>query len=238
MKIWIYGDSFTAGDGLLLPSNNILFENFSNNKFWGDYIKDYYGAEKLINKGMGGNSNEIIYLQLLKDSPMFESGDIVIVGNTYTTRRTVPQFEIKEKDLEKKDWSPKQSNNFILDTSRKLIPIGSDEQYFNHIVDLTRPDRFLQETGREIRDVYNAMLSYISNVIKPTEHVFKSVDKLKVNLLFNLLKRNGVRTFLWDVSILSLKFENYYKASKGKVEDHHWSWKGSENFGKFLTKNI
>lgn len=238
MKIWLYGDSFTAGDGLLLPSQDILFENFSNNKFWGDYIKDYYGAEELINKGVGGNCNEVIYLQFLNDLEKFESGDLVIVGNTFTTRRVLPHLEVREKDLNKEDWTPENSNNFKFNIFRRLLPLGSGNTPITWLDHLTEPNRFQKETGRDLSDVYNSMLSYISNVVKPTDHVFQSVEKLKVELVFKLLNRDGIRTFFWDVSDTAEKFETYTKATKGKVEDDHWSWKGSENFGKFLTKKI
>lgn len=239
MKIWIYGDSFTAGDGLLLPSNDVNFKNFNNNKFWGDYIKDYYKAEELINRGIGGNNNQVIYLQLLKDLQKFKPGDLVIVGNSFATRRTLPQLQVNETDLEDNKWEAIDSNNGSFKIFHKLLPITSDNDSLELKENLVHPDIFFRESnGRELIDVYNAMLNYISNVVKPTDSNFKAYDNLKVQLIFDFLKTLGIFTFLWNVSDLGTEFETYYKSTKGRVKDYHWSWKGSEDFGRYLTKKI
>jgi hypothetical protein len=229
MKIWAYGDSFTAGDGTKIAPDWTC-PNPGKKKFWLDYITEFYKAEKTINRGIGGLSNNLIFLRLLSDLNYFEKGDLVIVGQSYGEREEFWMDNIYKEDF--------KNEQHVAWWYSKVQPVGSpsDSLFFDSLIN---KKEFIDEIKpRLAEEVFASLLSHIGNTKVPLLSYYESYYKLKFELILNHLTSLGINTFLWDVPEQATKYQTIWAATNGKINDGHWSWKGSEMFGRWLTKQI
>jgi hypothetical protein len=88
--LWVFGDSHTAGHGC-----TPIFEYYQKyykegDKLWSDHLAQYLKIE-LINRGRNGASNDMMLDTIIDSFDKIRSGDIVIIGKTYSHRFDVPQ---------------------------------------------------------------------------------------------------------------------------------------------------
>lgn len=229
MKIWAYGDSFTAGDGTII-TYDWQCPNPGKKKFWLDYITDYYKVDEVVNKGIGGLSNNLIYLRLLSDLKNFKQGDLVIVGQTYGEREEFWADNVYEKDFDNEDH-----NAWWLS---KVQPVGSPSDNIQYESVVNKVEFNKEIKPRQPQDLFASLLNHIGNTKIPLVSYYESYYKLKFKYLLDHLETLGINTFLWEVPQQAQRFQTIWAATNGKIDDGHWSWKGSEMFGRWLTKQI
>jgi hypothetical protein len=89
-KLWVFGDSFTAGNGCLANEEYPLkYRLTSDHLIWPEILAKNLKL-KLINRGMGLYSNDKIVDTIMEDYYSIEKGDFVIVGKTFPSRFDVP----------------------------------------------------------------------------------------------------------------------------------------------------
>lgn len=225
--LWTYGCSFTAGDGLL---ENIKVEcpNPGKHKHWVDYLSKIYQPTHTFNKGVGGIGNNLIFLRLLNDLTRFKPGDLIIVGQTWSEREEIHIKELTPKLVDSRfphEW---------LHTS--TLPIGGHSPIFEE--DLFSEEFKDEIFPRDYRDIYASYYNFIMNGKTPLHRYYDAYYRTKFELLFTYLNKIGVATYLFNTPLQAPNYETITKATKGKVQDDHWSWKGSEKFGKWLVSQI
>ena len=226
-SLWTYGCSFTAGDGLL---TNFKEEcpNPGKHKHWVDYLSKIYQPTYTFNKGVGGIGNNLIFLRLLNDLTKFKPGDLIIVGQTWSEREEIHVKEFTPKVLDSRfphEW-----------LHRYTIPLGGHSPILN---DEELSEDFKGEIfPRDHRDIYASYYNFMMNGKAPLHKYYDAFYKTKFELLFTYLNKIGVATYIFNTPLQAPKYETINKATKGKVQDDHWSWKGSEKFGKWLVSQI
>jgi len=229
MKIWAYGDSFTAGDGTKLKNHKWECPNPGKKKFWLDYISEFYKVEETINRGIGGLSNNLIFLRLLNDLKYFEKGDLVIVGQTYAEREEFWANNIYKEDID--------NDHHWVWWAKKVQPVGSTHDTL--IDEIADSEDFRKEIiPRAPHDVFTSLMSHIGNTKAPLLSYYESYYTLKYELLLDHIQSLGVNTFFWKVPREADRYQTIWQATNGRISDSHWSWKGSEMFGRGLTKKI
>lgn len=88
-KLWTFGDSFTAGNGILPNEPYPEFEKLKRGMPWPVILSQKLGLE-LKNKGVGMFSNDKIIDTIITNYHYIEKGDVVIVGKTFPFRIDIP----------------------------------------------------------------------------------------------------------------------------------------------------
>ena len=90
MKLWTFGDSFTAGNGCLSGEKFTLsYKKSENDLVWTKIVSKRMGLE-LLNFGLGLYSNDKIFDSVIKNFHSIKQDDIVIIGSTFYSRFDVP----------------------------------------------------------------------------------------------------------------------------------------------------
>ena len=88
-KIWCFGDSFTAGDGLR-PGEDFYENNRKEgDKRWPEWIEEWTNID-VINKGKSGSSNDMILDSIILNFDEIKSGDCAIISKTLSNRYDIP----------------------------------------------------------------------------------------------------------------------------------------------------
>jgi len=240
MTLYTYGDSFTAGDGTrrpLLNKNNkpMRVPNPNRRKFWVDEVARKYSILNIDNRGAGGLSDDGIFYKLLADLKKFKRGDIILYSLGFPERT---DFILKEPTRELLDPSKEKAGIegaplFCVTTSTP------NEDTFTHF------KRAIQESNFEENmpfcysdDLLVAMINYNSNYKTKNSELLTATNKFRAKLVLDYLKTKGVNSLIWDLPPQVYKYENISKATKGKIDDHHWSWEGCYQFSKWMIKQI
>jgi hypothetical protein len=88
-KLWVFGDSFTAGNGCLLNEDYTRYKISNEDLVWPEIVASKLNF-KLINLGMGAYSNDKIIDSIIENYNLINNDDLVIVGSTFYNRFDVP----------------------------------------------------------------------------------------------------------------------------------------------------
>ena len=88
-QLWVFGDSFTAGNGCLLNEDYTRYKISNEDLVWPEIVASKLNF-KLINLGMGAYSNDKIIDSIIENYNLINNNDLVIVGSTFYNRFDVP----------------------------------------------------------------------------------------------------------------------------------------------------
>jgi hypothetical protein len=248
MTLYGYGDSFTAGDGtripLIIDDKEINLPNPNGHKFWLDTLGDNFKADKVINQGVGGISNDIVFYKLLADLGKFKKGDMVIVSIGFIERTDFVHGIASRKTLTSthEESGCKGRPTYCTTTSiATATGSGHNQPRYYDIFSHQNFKQYRKEIATHARtpeDMLSAMYNYNANYKYPNNPYIRSEHTFRVKLVTEYLATKGVKCYLWDLPAIAGKFETIDTATKGKVGDFHWSWEGNYLFANYLTKKI
>jgi hypothetical protein len=88
-RLWVFGDSFTAGNGCLHNEAYTKYKESDNDLVWPEIVANTLNF-KLINLGMGAYSNDKIIDSIIENYNLINSDDLIIIGSTFYNRFDVP----------------------------------------------------------------------------------------------------------------------------------------------------
>jgi hypothetical protein len=88
-RLWVFGDSFTAGNGCLLNEDYTRYKISNEDLVWPEIVASKLNF-KLINLGMGAYSNDKIIDSIIENYNLINNDDLVIIGSTFYNRFDVP----------------------------------------------------------------------------------------------------------------------------------------------------
>jgi hypothetical protein len=89
-KLWVFGDSHTAGHGCTPTFEYYQRYYKQGDKLWSEHLSEYLNLN-LQNRGRNGCSNDMMLDTIIESFNDIKSDDIVIIGKTYTHRFDIPQ---------------------------------------------------------------------------------------------------------------------------------------------------
>jgi len=87
--LWVFGDSFTAGNGCLPNEDYTRYKISNEDLVWPEIVASKLNF-KLINLGMGAYSNDKIIDSIIENYNLINNDDLVIIGSTFYNRFDVP----------------------------------------------------------------------------------------------------------------------------------------------------
>ena len=87
--LWVFGDSFTAGNGCLANEVYTKYKKSDEDIIWPEVVSLKLNIP-LVNVGMGMFSNDKILDTILERFDLICEGDIVIISKTFFTRFDIP----------------------------------------------------------------------------------------------------------------------------------------------------
>jgi hypothetical protein len=88
-RLWVFGDSFTAGNGCLLNEDYTKYKISNEDLVWPEIVASKLNF-KLINIGMGAYSNDKIIDSIIENYNLINNDDLVIIGSTFYNRFDIP----------------------------------------------------------------------------------------------------------------------------------------------------
>jgi hypothetical protein len=221
-KAWFFGDSFTKGDGCHHPYE--YYEKYPElrEKTWPNLISEKLNLE-YVNKGISGNSNSYILKQVIDNLNNFKPGDYIFLSDTLPVRLVYPNKKTKKIES--------------LITDIILWPEYNKKHGEGHI------NEFLN--GRDERIVVIDFI-YQSIMDNSKELVWSNYYNEQFDSIQRFLLSMGLEVYTWSYKLWNnsstttyyQKYESITKATKGNVEDSHWSWKGHKDFYMDFIKRI
>jgi hypothetical protein len=247
MTLYGYGDSFTAGDGTRIPlirdDKKVNIPNPNGYKFWLDTLGDNFKADKVVNQGVGGLSNDTVFYKLLADLGKFKKGDMVIVSIGFIERTDFVHGIASRKTLTstEEETGCKGKPTYCTTTSIPTAGGHYSPRYYNIFPSTQKFEQYRKEIAIHTRtpeDMLSAVYNYNANYKSPNNLHIRSEHTFRVKLVTEYLATKGVKCYLWDLPDIAGKFETINTATKGKIGDFHWSWEGNHLFANYLTKKI
>ena len=211
--IWLYGDSFTEGQGTSLiyteyPEYYKTYQRY----FFGHYLRNKWFPEYgIVNRGKSGTSSQHSLLEAIRDTGSWKRGDIVILGCSPQGRIEVPHISHEDK------FSYYAYGSAILD------------------IDFMEETKKREDTNPEVVSGVHTFYkhSIISNLEAWERHWNRS-DQALVNLA-NIATEKECFSVVWDVKMWNL-FENLRTWSNKELDDMHWSPNGNIQFAHLLKQ--
>ena len=119
-KLWVFGDSFTAGNGCLHNEAYTKYKESDNDLVWPEIVANRLNLE-LINRGMGAYSNDKIIDIIIEDYNLINKNDLIIIGSTFYNRFDIP------------------NNNTLLTLSPTNLP-DSNQELLLHFISIMDSD--------------------------------------------------------------------------------------------------
>ena len=225
--IYFYGDSFTAGHGLLPPLVYKEHPEPEGSQHFTYKLKEYFKADKAYYRATAGNTNDHILFQLTEDLPLITSGSTIIVGLSAPTRSSIYLHKTKNSSLEYSIMAKKGVNK-VLSKKSKLIPVNihlpdSDNSTFDKKTLLANNASSDFIEAMDIAGTYNALVK--GQYFGEWTIYWRTV----IIGILDSAKRLGINVVLWDWTSWSY-YESLMDATDGKIQDYHWSWKGQSDF--------
>lgn len=212
-KAWFFGDSFTYGHGC--KPGYEYYDKHPNDigNIWTEIIAEELGLEEK-NFGIPGNSNPNLIKQILENLVNFEQGDIVILSNTLPIRSVLYNH-----------------------ASNEIAPITSDLAVWpdknpggEHFL-----DRFYKDKTESIQ-----FLDYLYSFKLPYEKHWTEYYLKQILGIQSFLVKFNVEAYFWayETWVAPSPYEIISNATKGKIIDGHWSWKGHKEFSNYLLERV
>lgn len=209
-KLWVFGDSLTAGNGCLeaLPLRDgglRYYQNYKKNddNIWPNILGDLIGHET-INLGKSGASNDQIIDLIIDNHFRFDVNDIVIVGKTFYQRFDLPNkksnsfisyygeaLTVLSKDVKNDPDNETIVNYGVLFSDSELYKIRQDKR-FNFIKD-SISDKVkifhIWDINDPFRDSIETIRQHTKNKIKDIHFSFnghKEMAKIMNDTLFKI----------------------------------------------------
>jgi len=210
-KLWTFGCSFTYGDGTLEHDEyRHKFKIDDDNLPWMYLLSNELKIE-LINKGVGGISNESILDSIILNYDNINEGDIVIIGKTWSHRFDFPK---KIGSIE----------------PQSIVYRGGESDVKKWFDDLTM-GIFNEEQIECIKQF---------SVEFATQPLYSHRHDTRFNFIKDrLIKDKKIKIcHIWDVENLWEKYETIREATNDKIMDSHWSYKGHKDFFNYILNII
>lgn len=218
--LWCFGDSFTIGNGCIDIDGKHYYSEYPERRvkrgIFPERIADHFGLE-LVNKGFAGSSNTMILESIIDNMSNIKKGDRVIIGMSDSARLETfvslggvePTFTPPHgTTVEEQRWSRFPLTHYIASTDIKYWAPFTKQQA-------------------------SIVQKYIIEVILPIAtykeyHELQLVKKLTKALLSDYI-------YIWGANQWT-EYEDIFTATKGKLEDYHFSWKGHKDFANKVIK--
>ena len=119
-KLWVFGDSFTAGNGCLHNEAYTKYKESDDDLVWPEITANTLNLE-LINRGVGAYSNDKIIDTIIEDYNLINKNDLIIIGSTFYNRFDIP------------------NNNTLLTLSPTNLP-DSNQELLLHFISIMDND--------------------------------------------------------------------------------------------------
>ena len=210
-KLWVFGDSFTAGNGCLHNEEYTKYKESDDDLIWPEILAKNLNLE-LVNKGMGLYSNDKIIDSIIEAFDNIQHNDIVIIQKSFVHRFDIPN-EIDNVLLTIAPNSKHMLNWYSNNTNMKKKYNKFEMKAIEYIA-VAMDNKLIQERQNK-----------------------------RFNFLEKLIKNKGVKKcFVWDIIEAiqpdNLKYETIFKATNGKINDGHWSYKGHKDFAEYIIEQI
>jgi hypothetical protein len=210
-KLWTFGCSFTYGDGTLEHDEyRRKFKINDDNLPWTQLLANELKLE-LINKGMGGSSNESILDSIILNYDNINEDDIVIISKTWSHRFDFPK---KIGSIE----------------PQSIVYRGGESDVKRWFDDLTVG--IFNENQIECIKVFSVEFA--------TQPLYSYRHDIRFNFIKDrLIKDKKIKIcHIWDVENLWNKYETIHHATNNEIRDYHWSYKGHSDFFNYLLSII
>ena len=220
-KLWIFGDSVSAGTGQ--DKNHEYYKKFLEpynieKKEHGVYLSEKLNLE-LKQLSIGGLSNDAILRKVIENLSNFKKGDRIIIGITDHFR-----FEM-------------------------LLPHHEKSEYKSFLVhefyqDIDNPN--LMNNLHPNTDINNSIRNYTRYIhLESLSYTNVSISK-QLRSIMDHLNSIGIDTFIWNYHRRSLvgtyidvaKIEDISKSTNNEVIDHHPSYKGHEELADIIFNKL
>lgn len=210
-NLWTFGCSFTYGDGTLEHDLYRQKYRVSESELpWTQLLANELNL-KLINRGMGGSSNESIIDRLMNSWDEIDEGDFIIIGKTWSHR-----FDF-----------PKKINSI---EPQSIVYRGGESDVKKWFDDLTVG--IFTDEQIECMKVFSVEFA--------TQPLYSHRHDIRLNFIKDRLIKDRKVKFchIWDVDTLWKIYERIDGATNNEIRDAHWSYKGHRDFFNHLLKII
>lgn len=208
-KIWVFGDSFTFGDGCR-PDRGIIkgdleyYNHYNNGDFdiWPNLLSKMTGFE-IVNLSKSGASNDYILDSIMSSINLIEYDDMVIISKTFFERFDIP-------------------------TETGFDTIYAESLYG---IEVCLESEKSEKNKIEKETILNYGLLYASHKL------MKQRQDNRFNFLKSLLSNKVSKFYMWDVdSDFRKSFNTISHHSNGKYNDYHFSFIGHQEFANTMYK--
>ena len=210
-NLWMFGCSFTTGTQC--NEGERYYDEYKNRrgKKFSELLSEEYNL-RLIDLSVPGTSNEIILYRIVESIPKMKRGDMVVIGQTRSTRTFIFSGE--------RNWLGDETGQF----SRKYIPLVSPDIYF------------LKKEGFS-----NKFIEQLVGILHTTklkhEKIWENYYGDWFNNVIKIIEEKECRVVLWGPEMWKT-FDTVRKDTNGVVDDGHFSWKGHKEMFGYLKRKI
>lgn len=214
-KLFIFGDSFSFGDGCRKGDEYYERTKLKNGKTWFELIAEEYNLDIQMYAGCGFSNPETLRL-LTENLYKIDKNDIVIIGLTDYYR-----FELLHEYGFKKLFFHSFSNYEDLDKMKFIDNSQGDENWSQ------------------------AAEYYAKYILHPNHIQFMSSLSKSFRSIYKFLNNNSINTLMWtwdwsvknsDIKYIETKKDWTINHEFSDIDDFHYSWKGHSEFYKKITK--
>lgn len=201
--LWVFGDSFTYGDGCHPGEHYYEWCEGNVGKTWDKIVADHFNLE-VKNYGVQGWCNELITDSFFNVLDQTIEGDIVCIGYTAPIRQAYYNPATKQIEF-------------------NCTSVEIEDQF----KELPKAHRY-------------ALVDYLSLFLSPLEasRVWDDIWTKRNRNFGNMLSRLGINSFHWKVDEYRTNYETITLATRGKIDDDHWSYLGHKGFAKEVIKQL
>lgn len=216
-KLWIFGDSYSAGAGCG-PSESYYIATTPQKK-WAEILADKFGYE-MIMKARGGISTIEIIDSIISNLSYIKNGDCIIVGDSVPTRLI----------------GVSQKKKFIDNLTRPLVTFNNDVLFEPEGVN---KDIFYEyDIQPENLETYvDYVYSFVYKYMEDWETFYRNQI---LNIFKDLKQKRGIECYFWSCRIWNIeeRYETITQDTKGKIRDEHWSWNGHIQMADYMSNRL
>jgi hypothetical protein len=210
-NLWTFGCSFTYGDGTL--ERDLYKQKYKRTErdlAWTELLANELKLN-LVNCGLGGISNETILDILLLNWDRINEDDVVIIGKTWSHRFDFPKTIGSSQP-------------------QSIVYRGGENDVKKWFDDLTVG--IFNDAQIECIKVFSVDFA--------TQPLYSNRHDNRFNFIKNRLIKDKKVNFchIWDVENLWNKYNLIVDATNNEIRDHHWSYKGHNDFFRDMLNII